>query len=270
LNLSDDEKAIVRRDVRISDVSGEALKLTIIVGDVIVPSPAVDDIIEQARSLAPVLVNIDPAVSFGVGEARVNDAEQALVDVARRVRRELNCCVRYVHHVGKVNARDKVLDQYAGRGGSTLPDGARMVAVLQPLNADEWTKAAGSTLHPGETGMILARPKLSYRPPAPDLLISRNGYQFACVVREVKSKAQELESACAQVLRVLEHDLTLDRRHTQNSLQALDLGRTRAEIRDAVAMLLAQGRIEQADVPGNPARGSRAYLRPVAAPKGDQ
>jgi RecA-family ATPase len=141
-----------------------------------------------------------------------------------------------------------------------------MVSVLQPLSAEEWSKAAGSSLLPGETGMVLARPKLSYCPPAPDILISRKGYEFASVTRTFRSKTEELEGTCAQLLRALEHDLTLGRQHTQNSLQALGIGGTRAEIRDAVSTLLAQGRIEHAEMAGKVARGARKYLRPVVAP----
>ena len=122
---------------------------------------------------------IDPAISFGIGEARVNDAEQGPIDAARRIRNALNCCVRYVHHSGKANAREKAADQYAGRGGSAMADGARMVAVLQPLSPDEWLKARASPLMDGESGMVLALPKLSYCPPQPDTLIRRKGYLFS-------------------------------------------------------------------------------------------
>jgi RecA-family ATPase len=266
MQLTPAQRDVVRRDVRISDVSGQGVKLTLVADDVVVPSPTVDDIIEQARPLAPVLISIDPAVSFGVGEARTNDAEQGLVEAARRIRAELGCCVRYVHHSGKQNARDKATDQYAGRGGSAMPDGARMVAVLHPLTSEEWTKAAGSSLLAGETGIVLARPKLSYAPPQPDILICRKGYGFQAFNVTTRTKAEALEATCEQVLRALEHDLARERHHTQNSLQALDLGRTRAEIRDAVSTLLAQGRIEHENVPGKPSRGARKYLRPVAAP----
>jgi regulatory protein RepA len=266
MELSPAEIAKLHRDIRISDVSGEAVKLTIIAGDIVVPAPAVDDIIEQASAIKPVLVVIDPAVSFGVGEARINDAEQGLVDAARRIRRELGCCVRYVHHSGKQNARDKVIDQYAGRGGSALPDGARMVAVLQPLSADEWSKATGSSLLKDENGMLLARPKLSYAPPQPDILISRKGYCFAHTSRLEQTKAQELAAHCDQVAQFLTAELAKDSRHTQNSLMAageiLDL--SQHQVRAAVATLLANGRIEHADMPGKIARGPRTYLRPIA------
>lgn len=266
MNLSADERAKLQRDLRISDVSGEALKLTLIVGDVVMPAPMVDDIIEQARPLAPVLVNIDPAVSFGVGEARVNDAEQGLIEAARRIRRELGCCVRYVHHSGKQNARDAAIDQYAGRGGSALPDGARMVAVLQPMKPDAWASQTGASLLDGETGMVLARPKLSYAPPQPDILISRRGYTFTHTSRFEVSKAETLAAHCDQIVRFLESELAEDRRHTQNSLaaQAGILNMSRDAVRDAVHTLLARNRVEQVLLPGVQ-RGPRTYLRPVAA-----
>ena len=74
------------RDIRISDVSGRGIKLTTVVDDVVLPSPLVDTIIAECQSLRPVLVVIDPAISFGIGEARVNDAEQGLIEAGRRIR----------------------------------------------------------------------------------------------------------------------------------------------------------------------------------------
>lgn len=123
LGLTAAELEIVRTQLRISDVSGNGLKLTAVVADVVLPSMIVDEIIDACRELAPVMIVIDPTVSFGVGESRVNDAEQGLIEAARRVRRALNCCVRFVHHTGKQNARDGAVDQYAGRGGSAFADG---------------------------------------------------------------------------------------------------------------------------------------------------
>jgi RecA-family ATPase len=266
MNLTDAQKARVRRDIRISDVTGEGLKLTLVAGDVIVPALAVDEIISQARPLSPVLVTIDPAVSFGVGETRTNDAEQGLVEAARRIRRELGCCVRYVHHTGKNSAREKGLDQYAGRGGSALPDGARMVAVLQPLSDADWVKHVGSSLLPGERGMVLARPKLSYRPPAPDIYIARKGYAFTSSAGSTSTKAERLAGVCSQVLRAIEHQIALGQYPSQRSLEALDLGPSRAQLRDAVATLLAQQRIKHVELPVKPKHGPRTYLSPVAAP----
>jgi regulatory protein RepA len=265
MQLDADKIATVMRDVRIWDVSGSGFKLTAVIDDVVLPGSMADIIIAECKDLRPVLISIDPAVSFGVGEARVNDAEQGLVEAARRIRGALNCCVRYVHHSGKVNAREKALDQYAGRGGSAFADGARMVTVLQPVTADDWRSATGTPLLDGETGLVLARPKLSYCPPCPDILISRKDYVFACTSRAQIDPATKLQAKCDQILRAIEHDLGKGIQHTQNSLEALNL-LPRVELRGAVSTLIARGLIERAPVPGRKKGGTNTFLRPIATP----
>ena len=143
-----------------------------------------------------------------------------------------------------------------------------MVAVLQPLTPDKWRTEAGSSLLDGENGMVLARPKLSFAPPPPDILISRRGYAFTHTTRTTRTKGEDLETNCNQVLQKLRAELVGGRRHTQNSLQALDLGRTRTEIRDAVHTLIARGLLENADLPDKRKGGPQTYLRPQGAPNG--
>jgi RecA-family ATPase len=265
LELSAADTARVRANVRIKDVVGAGFKLTRVVDDVVVPAPAVDAVIEWGRAIRPVLVSLDPAVSFGIGESRVNDAEQGLIEAARRIRTALNCCVRYVHHSGKGNARDKALDQYAGRGGSAFADGARMVAILQPLTPDEWRSAAGMPFLAGETGMVLAIPKLSYGPPAPDVLICRKGYAFTHLIRSESNPAGNLQANCDQVLRAIVNDLERGIRHSKNSLEALGL-MPRADLRGAISTLIARNVIEQADIPDRRKGGAQTYLRPIGSP----
>ncbi|TXI99084.1 MAG: AAA family ATPase [Aquabacterium sp.] len=133
------------------------------------------------EGFAPDWLIFDPLVSFGVGESRVNDAEQGVIEVFRVIRNRLNCCVEGIHHSGKANAREGQRDQYAGRGGSALADGSRMVAVMQPLTPGEWKKETGLSLGPNESGVVLALPKLSYAKQQPPLYIRRYGYSFTDV-----------------------------------------------------------------------------------------
>jgi RecA-family ATPase len=265
MKLSPAAVATVMRDVRISDVCGTGFRLTRVVEDVVLPSPMVDVVIAECRDFHPVLVTADPAISFGVGESRVNDAEQGLVEAARRIRRELNCCVRYVHHTGKANASEKAVTQYAGRGGSAMPDGCRMVAVLQPLTPDEWKTATGAPILDGENGAVLARPKLSYAAPQPDILICRKGYGYTHTSRDESDAAGKLQADCDQVLRLLQHDLGKGIRHTQNSIEALGI-LNRARVRNAVATLIARRLVEHAAIPDRKKGGPQSYLQPIAAP----
>lgn len=267
--LTDAERATVRDGVRIADVSGLGIKLTDTIGDVVLPSErTIDALLELCREIQPVLIVIDPAVSFGVGESRVNDAEQGLVEAARRLRNELNCCVLYVHHSGKANARERTLDQYSGRGGSAFADGSRMVLVLQNLPPDEFESATGQRLESGETGLILARPKMSYCVPPGDIHIRRTGYAFERVNSAPASKAAKTESQAEQVWLLLSHELKEGRHHSKHTIEQADAGNLkRGEIRAALAWLEAAGRVELRDIPGVIQRGKRQYLHPVGSPE---
>jgi len=265
LGLDAPDRATVMDRVR--DVSGAGFKLTKVIDDVVMPSGNLDAVIATARTIRPVLIVIDPAVSFGVGESRVNDAEQGLVEAARKMRNDLNCAVVYVHHSGKMNARDKTLDQYSGRGGSAFADGARMVHVLQPLTHKEWQAATGDILADDETGLILARPKMSYCPKPSDLYIRRRGYLFEHVHPASMSKAVLIERQANQLWQLLSEGIRLGRYHTKNTLEhAETCDLTRAQMRAALSWLEADGRLEQRRHPNAGQRGSRQYLHPVGSP----
>lgn len=266
MQLSDADIAIVMERVRISDTSGSGFKVTEVVADVVRPSEGVDRIIEVCQTFNPVLIIIDPAVSFGVGESRVNDAEQGLIEAARKLRRALNCCVQYVHHSGKGNARDRAVDQYAGRGGSAFADGARMVHVLQSLTPDEWRNETGTDLEDGESGLRLARPKMSYCAPVGDILIRRKGYHFVHVERVTANKQAKLESAADQVWQLLKFELNAGRYHSRNTIESIDTGLKRGEIRAALGWLVASQRVESRNTPNAGKGGKHTYLHPLGSP----
>jgi RecA-family ATPase len=263
-NLTDGQRHTVMDGVRIADVSGEGFKLTEVISDVVRPAPNINTLIEMARELQPVLIVIDPAVSFGVGESRTNDAEQGLIEAARKLRNAMNCCVLYVHHTGKANARDKTLDQYSGRGGSAFADGSRMVMVLQPLDAVEFETATGQPLGDGETGLTLARPKISYCPPPGTIYIKRTGYRFERVAPGALGRLK-VEANADQLWQLLAVELAAGRRHSKNTIESIALGTLkRGEIRAALSWLEASGRIEYRDDPGLRKRGPRKYIHPIA------
>ena len=267
LELSASERDAVMRDLRIADVSGDGFKLTEVIGDVVLPGANVLTLIDAARLINPVLIAIDPAVSFGVGESRVNDAEQGLIEAARRLRNELNCAVVYIHHSGKANSREKTLDQYSGRGGSAFADGSRMVHVLQNLTPAEWQKETGGEYAPGETGLILARPKMSYCPPPGDIYIRRTGFNFERVEPVENNKAAQIERHANQVWQLLVDELKHGRLHSKNSLQEADAGSLkRNQIRSALSWLEATGRIEERKRTDTGRGGARTYIHPLGSP----
>lgn len=268
MRLDDAERKCVIGGIHIADVSGSGFRLTLVADDVVIPSGNVNEIVAACADIRPVMIALDPAVSFGVGESRVNDAEQGLIETGRRLRNALACCVIFIHHSGKMNAREKTLDQYSGRGGSAFADGSRMVHVLQNLTAYEWQQATGETLADGETGLILARPKMSYCPPVAALYVRRRGYSFQRVEPLSTSKTARVEGDANQLHQLLIHELGQGRYHTKNSIEHADAGSmSRAQIRTALAFLEASEMVETRTRSSTGRGGARQYLHPFGSPR---
>ena len=272
MGVSQEDLEVVRRDFLISDVSSHPTKLTRIEKDTVVASKVVDDIIEACESNPPVLTILDPAISFGVGEARVNDAEQGLIEVARQFRNRLNCAVQYVHHSGKGNARERTLDQYSGRGGSAFSDGARMVSVMttyhgsNALDVETWHRETGYTLTTDESGVIMARPKLSYCPPQSPIYLVRRGYLFERIEPVTETPMEIAGNQADQVFVLITREVEEGRFPTGRSLAPLasSMGLSRTELREAIGYLEDTGRVELRPLPRGGGRGgSRTFLAPV-------
>lgn len=276
MGLTDEQLNVVRNSILISDVSGTGFKFTEVRRDVVQPTDGIEQLINGMADLQPVIVFVDPAVSFGVGESRVNDAEQGLIDAARRIRNGLNCAVIYIHHTGKQNARDKTTDQYSGRGGSAFADGSRMVQVLQRLNPMEWLQATGNGLAEDEDGFVLSRPKLSYCKRQPDLYIKRIGFTFEAVhTHSDEDKASETDWGARHnskaVLKLIADEIDAGRWPTGRTLEdlanTLDLGQK--AVRAAVKYLKEERKIVEEKIPsdgkGSGTGGARHYLRPAAS-----
>ena len=259
LGLTPAQVEIVQRQVLISDLCGAGIRLTGIVNDMVDVSSFVDTLAARLAGIEPVLITFDPTVSFGVGESRVNDAEQGLIEAGRRLRKALNCCIRFIHHTGKQVARDKIRDQYAGRGGSTLPDGARMVHVLHPLTAKEWRDDTSTDLAPGDSGFVLALPKMSYTPPQGDILLRRTGFLFQKVEGREADILGDLWRDSERVLAAIRGV----ERPTRNALELMDTGLARNRLRDIVKHLIEGGVVEEQE--SHKRGGAQKFLAIVGA-----
>jgi RecA-family ATPase len=246
MNLTPSEVQAVLSRVNILDVSGIRFRLSTIENDLVEPNlENIEQLIKALSDFAPDWVIFDPLVSFGVGEGRVNDAEQGIIEAFRVLRNRLNCCIEGIHHVGKQNARDKVADQYAARGGSALPDGSRMMAIMNPLTPEEWQKETGTRLAHDEDGIVMALPKLSFSKPQDPIFIKRSGflYEQATVIRRTKEQVQN--SVAEQVYQFILNEYQQGRRYSSadldNSKEKMSL--TRNAIREAITALKVEGRV---------------------------
>jgi putative DNA primase/helicase len=265
MDLTEDERHTALANVRVWDVTGEAVKLIHVRDGNLMLSPLADHIINAYRANPPVMVVFDPLISFGADESRVNDNEQALITAARRIVRGLECCVRLIHHVGKANARDKSLDQYTGRGGSALADGARMVAVLQPWDGNQKEPLPpGCTVGPDTSVTALARPKLSYAPPnQPLIFIQRKGWRFEHFAESPKQGNAERQTANAKRLETfLVSEVGRSRCHSKKTLETIcgNLAMSRNEMRTALTELELGGRVQNIELPKSLQKGGKKFF----------
>lgn len=262
--LSVHERRQVMAGLAIWDVTGEQLALTCNMDGNLMLTPLADSIVERFRDDPPAIVLFDPLVSFGVSEERVNTNEQALITAARRIVKGLGCCVRYIHHTGKANARDKSMDQYSGRGGSALADGSRMTTVLQAWDEDSknHTPPAGCKSEKGASIVILSRAKLSYAPPnLPMIWIKRTGYRFEHFYEQKLSAEERSDAEAAQVLRFLTHEVKAGVYHTQKTLEDCKdrVSLRRNELRAAISTLTASGQVVETPLPDHLKQGGRKF-----------
>lgn len=265
LNLTDYERRKVCESICIWDVTGSLVRLAELDarGNLQLTALA-DRIVETYRDAGLVQVIFDPAISFSPGERIVNDGEQAIVTACRRIIRGLNCCVRLIHHSGQSNARNGAIDQYAGRGGTALPDGARMVTILASANRVNLARPEGFDLQPGESGFVMARAKLSYAPPQPNIWIRRRGWTFDYFIEEPRNFDAVRDRDADKVAEFLTEEFHHGRRYTANTLELSGkAGMPRARLRAALATLETSGRLEERDLPADQRRGKRkTYLHP--------
>ena len=268
--LSPAELAAVDTGFIVWDVSNDLCRLADIdASGRIMPTGFADEIICAARSVHPALIVLDPIVSFGPGESRVNDIEQALIVEARRIVRALDCAVRFITHVSQNAARGGTLDQYASRGGTALADGARMVSVLAPWkpgDRDEPPVTLNATA--GTSVLKLARPKLSYAPPQPLIWLARDGYGFHWAMSAPpQAPDAALKAGANQVEAFLVSELAANRRHTRTTLEQARpqmTGITRNGLRQALAELEVSRRVVERDLPKDQWVGGRKkYLHPA-------
>lgn len=271
--LSDAERHVVRENVIIWDVTGQAVKLIRAKDGNIDLAAEVDRICAAYREDPPILSIFDPIVSFGVSEQAVNDNEQGLVMAGRRLIRELGCCVRFVHHTGKA-AREmtdpKLIDQYSGRGGSALADGTRMTAVMAGIDPTRAEPIEGLSITTEDSLIALVRPKLSYARPQPTIWLRRRGFLFDFKVESHRSAEQRGEEQQARLLSFLEDAISaVPLRHlSQRDIEEgylSDLSMSRSELRQALTRLRMSGRVRDEELPKELQHGRRrTFIAPVS------
>ena len=119
-----------------------------------------------------------------------------------------------------------------------------MVAVMQPLTAKEWAKSTGTLLAEGETGLVMAFPKLSYCKPQPPIFIRRKGFAFR-MDESVAPRDPDaaLRGNANRVHQFLHKAYAEGQRYSMSELEriAARMHLTRAVLREACSFLKTEG-----------------------------
>ena len=276
MNLSVNDRYTALNSIAIWDISGSLARLAQLdsCGNIQLTELA-DDIVDTYRKDDLSLVIFDPTVSFGPGERIVNDGEQAIVVAARRIIRGLgSTCVKFSGHTGKVNARNGAIDQYAGRGGTALPDGCRMVTILSAVTGKPEDAPEGFELQPGDSGFIMARAKLSYTGPQPNIWVRRRGFAYDYWVDSKKGSPERLQRDMDLIEGFIRDELLHGRKHTKNTMETLlpvsGIKITRDRLRAALSKLDVNGVVREEDLPKEECHGKRkTFLNPLSNPPSD-
>jgi AAA domain len=150
MDLSAEDRATVCVQVMIWDVTGAVCRLTELDrhSNVVLTGLA-DAIVERFREASPVVVGLDPVISFGAGERFVNDNEHSLILAARRIVRGLGCCVRLICHTGKQGfLGNRGISPSGAQSRPAMPRAVRATG----LGAERLPAAAGATSKPWRPG----------------------------------------------------------------------------------------------------------------------
>lgn len=132
---SDVEIGLIAGHIHIIDVSGTGYKLYQPLADGGKASPWIrPHIINSFDEYVVGMVVFETASRLC--HAETNEDFTAAVSACDHIAMALNTTSVLIHHTGKGQARDKIVDMYSGRGGSTLGDNTRSFVVFTKVEGD--------------------------------------------------------------------------------------------------------------------------------------
>jgi hypothetical protein len=122
--------------ISVVDISGTGWKLSASPDNLGQRAKWVDNLIEDIQSMGKKVgfVAFETASRLCYGEE--NNDFAAAITVTDHVAMTLNCSSVISHHTAKFVAREKVVDNHAGRGGSALGDNTRSSLTMTSLDAN--------------------------------------------------------------------------------------------------------------------------------------
>lgn len=275
MRLTGDETRHVLENVFIEDTTdGIARFVEADTGGRLMRTGVLEEIANAYRGAGLAAIFVDPQNAFGPGERFVNDGEAELMRAGAWLSKEMDCALRFTHHVGKSQARSSTVDQYAGRGGSAGADNARFVHVLAVHRQDGDGMIAPASVTPEEIAagrlLRLTVEKLSYgAKPGWPIWLLRHGFTFEHIRPTATDPAEIERDRLRRLHAFLSAQAESGVRHFRSSLdeRLRDLGMTRHEMRAALHVAIERGHVVERELPEGERIGARkTYVAAGVAP----
>ncbi|MCR9104731.1 MAG: helicase RepA family protein [Gammaproteobacteria bacterium] len=267
--------AAVADKIHVLNLRGDGVKLIAEAGGSFMPSTAADDLAVFITENYPKVrvVFFETVSRFAGGED--NDRMEAVVSACDRIGVAINGACVLVHHTGKGQARDKVIDLYAGRGGSALGDNTRSMIVLtrldneyrgaQPIVVDREDIDSGRVFE-------VTHVRNSYGPTRePQYFITRQGYCHGPILESVPianaadvmqarlaAMDAKANAAASKIRDIIESKHSVPRKFFDAGTKSL-IGITQAESRALIEEMLETGALEVVEEPAG--KATRKMLR---------
>lgn len=271
---SDIEQTIedVADHIHVLNVRGTGIKLVVQTGGCYVPS---DDSLRIATFISDNYKNVKLIIfetlsRFAGGEE--NERFEAAITACDAIATQLHAACVLVHHTGKGQARDKVIDLYSGRGGSSLGDNTRSMTVLARIDAidpSDPDKGYAGELETMADHRDIKEKRVfevnhvrnSYgQTKSPEYYVTRPGYCFAPILEVVglasedealATKLAAIEAANSKTANdicsiIKEKGGKVSRRYFDKQTRE-KLGRNQLDVREIIIEMLEAGSLTETD-----------------------
>lgn len=138
--LSEEDRALVARKLKIFSLAGEDVRLLSSDGGVLYENARALGLIELCRSFHDVaFIGIDPALALSEGDELSQAHQRYLGQFVDKIAIQTGACVMLVTHATKASANADEITSHASRGGGGITDAVRAEYVLRTMTSKEAT-----------------------------------------------------------------------------------------------------------------------------------
>lgn len=139
-DLSDEERALIKRNLKIFSLAGEDVRLLSVDQGALFENARAHGLLELCKSFKNLaFIGIDPAVGLSEGSELDQAHQRYLGQYVDKIAIQTGACTMLVTHSTKASANADEITSHASRGGGGITDAVRAEFLLRTMTAKEAT-----------------------------------------------------------------------------------------------------------------------------------